>query len=212
MLEASFAGAALGARAVAATFSTNSRALEAPLAGAAFGATGSTTLGACIAIGARIGRGSPDWASRGTLIAAAARSLRAGGASIFTTHSRLVALAARRPSFCAAIFTASARFFGTLRNGDTRHLRVGLYLNLPGFSARRADTLRHAKIAFEDDEFVEAQVTPLTWAQIFRRHPGVRDARQTHHERSGCFTETTHLAVAPFAQRELEPSLVAFVA
>jgi len=39
----------------------------------------------------------------------------------------------------------------------------------------------------------------------------VRDARESHHERAGRFTEAAHLAVASFTQREFEPRLVAFV-
>src|SRR5262249_39132120 len=58
----------------------------------------------------------------------------------------------------------------------------------------------------------ERERAPLAGAQIFAGDASVRDARQAHHRKAGELAEAPHLPVAPFAQSDLEPGLVAFVA
>jgi hypothetical protein len=93
-----------------------------------------------------------------------------------------------------------------------RHARVRFDLSFPGFRARGPHAMRHAEFLLQRRELVQGQVPPLAGAQIFGGDAGMRDARKPHHERAGGFTEPPHLAIAPFAQGELEPSLVAFEA
>ena len=100
---------------------------------------------------------------------------------------------------------------GAFASRDARYLGVGLDLDLPGFAASRTYAVRDTEIALQHDQLVQTQVAPLAGTQIFRGDAGVRDARQTHHERTRCLTETTHLTVASFAERELEPSFVSFI-
>jgi len=51
---------------------------------------------------------------------------------------------------------------GTPGGRHARHFGVGFGLDLPSFTASRAHASRYAEVAFERDQLVQAQVTPLT--------------------------------------------------
>ncbi len=80
-----------------------------------------------------------------------------------------------------------------------------------GLPRRRHRTLRNAELLLQRAELVCREVPPFAWTQPFRSHPGESCPREAHDAESRRLAHATHLLIAPFGDRQLEPRFAAFV-